>query len=56
MTGPNGDLPDALDELEAAYAEMILKLRERDLDTDHPLAAPLDTLLVCVGRVLEISR
>jgi hypothetical protein len=53
MTEANGDLQDALDDLEAAYAEMILKLRERYLDADHPLAQPLDALLVCVGRVLE---
>jgi hypothetical protein len=56
MTEPDGDLPDALDELEAAYAEVMLKLRERYLDSDHPLAEPLDTLPVCVGRVLEFFR
>jgi hypothetical protein len=53
MTEPNGDLQDALDELDAAYGEMILKLRDHGLDVDHPLAEPLDTLLLCVGRLLE---
>jgi hypothetical protein len=53
MTEPNGDLQDALDALDAAYGEMILKLRDHDLDVEHPLAEPLDTLLVCVGRVLK---
>ncbi len=42
-----------LDELDAAYEEMILKLRDHGPDVDHPLAEPLDTLLVCVGRVLK---
>jgi hypothetical protein len=56
MIEPNGDLQDALDDLEAAYAEMVLKLRERYLDTEHPLTEPLDALLVCVGRLLEIAR
>ena len=53
MTEPNGDLQDVLDELDAAYEEMILKLRDHGPDVDHPLAEPLDTLLVCVGRVLK---
>jgi hypothetical protein len=53
MTEPNGDLQDALDALDAAYEEMILKLQDHYLDTDHPLTEPLDTLLVCVGRLLK---
>jgi hypothetical protein len=54
MIEPNGDLQDALDALDAAYEEMILKLRDHGLDVDHPLAEPLDSLIICVGRVLEI--
>jgi hypothetical protein len=53
MTEPNGELQDALDALDAAYEEMILKLRDHNLGADHPLAEPLDTVLLCVGRVLE---
>jgi hypothetical protein len=34
MTEPDGDLQDALDALDAAYGEMILKLRDHDLDVD----------------------
>jgi transcriptional regulator with XRE-family HTH domain len=40
-------LAKALDALDAAHEEQILKLRDHNLGADHPLAEPLDTVLLC---------
>jgi hypothetical protein len=53
MTEPDAELRDALDRLDAAYEQLILKLKDHHLGSDHALTEPLDSLLICVGRVLE---
>jgi hypothetical protein len=53
MIEPDAELRDALDRLDAAYEQMILKLRDHHLGADHPITGPLDSLLISVGRVLE---